>query len=143
MNVRKYVVGFILSKDRTKVLLIRKSRPAWQVDKYNGIGGLVNDNENSIVAMIRECREETGLDITSWNSRGQIMGDTHNVTVFLAITSIEDMMLAQSFPTTDEPLRVFSLTELDTIQTIPQLTWLIPMVLDSEVINFNIRQPDK
>jgi 8-oxo-dGTP diphosphatase len=39
--VKKYTLGFIFDQARDHVLLIKKMRPAWQRDRFNGIGGKV------------------------------------------------------------------------------------------------------
>lgn len=67
-STQQYVVGFILSPDRRMVILIEKRRPSWQVGLLNGIGGHVEYGEEPLVAMIRECREECGLEIADWRS---------------------------------------------------------------------------
>ena len=38
-GTQQYVCGFLFSRDRARVLLIRKRRPAWQAGKLNGLGG--------------------------------------------------------------------------------------------------------
>lgn len=56
--MKKYVLGFLFSRDFTRVVLIKKNRPSWQADKLNGIGGKVEDSDtSSLAAMIREFRE--------------------------------------------------------------------------------------
>ena len=39
--MQEYVCGLLFSVDRTRVLLIRKRRPAWQAGRLNGVGGKV------------------------------------------------------------------------------------------------------
>ncbi len=39
--MERYVVGFCFNGDMSKVVLIQKNRPAWQVGKLNGVGGMV------------------------------------------------------------------------------------------------------
>lgn len=65
-----YVVGFYISWDLKKFVMIKKKRPAWQAGKYNGIGGKIehyngdeypHSSELPKVAMAREFEEETGV----------------------------------------------------------------------------------
>ncbi len=62
-----YVAGFAFRHNRegdhAHVLLIRKNRPEWQAGLLNGIGGHVDvDEDMCIHAMVREFREETGIE---------------------------------------------------------------------------------
>ena len=57
---KTYVAGFLFSPDRSRVLLIRKNRPAWQAGKLNGLGGKIEPGETPPQAMRREFREEQG-----------------------------------------------------------------------------------
>lgn len=57
-----YVNGFMFNCDMTQIMLIKKNKPDWQKDKYNGIGGKVEIYENPEECMIREFKEETGID---------------------------------------------------------------------------------
>lgn len=74
-NEDVYVLGFAFIKN--KVLLIHKTHPEEQKNEYNGLGGKVEDYdsfiyinknkvENSLVAMVREFREESNIN-TSYN----------------------------------------------------------------------------
>src|SRR5690348_492914 len=63
-----FCLGFILSRDLTKVLLIKKNRGFKElIGKLNGIGGKIQEGEEKIEAMHRECKEETGLIIDYWS----------------------------------------------------------------------------
>lgn len=57
------VVGYIVSTDGRKAVLIKKDKPDWQAGKYNGIGGKMEQIDGGManVAMVRECLEETGV----------------------------------------------------------------------------------
>ncbi len=53
-------------KAKGNVVLIRKQKPEWQKGRLNGIGGKVEDNDESIYGtMCREFVEETGV-VTDW-----------------------------------------------------------------------------
>ncbi len=54
-----YVVGFMFCG--ASVLLVKKNRPVWQKDLWNGVGGGCNTGEHAHLAMPREFEEETGL----------------------------------------------------------------------------------
>jgi 8-oxo-dGTP pyrophosphatase MutT (NUDIX family) len=79
---RFYVLGFLMVG--TEVLLIRKKRPGWQEDKYNGIGGALQGEETTAEAMARECREETGYQTnpSDWEPRLCFTSGERTVCVF-------------------------------------------------------------
>lgn len=59
----RYCLGLIFDPEFTRVLLIVKNRPCWQLNKLNGIGGKIETGESDLEAMNREFQEETGLDL--------------------------------------------------------------------------------
>jgi len=59
--VKKYTNAFVLSPDRSKILLGMKKR-GFGVDKYNGFGGKVELGESPLDAAVRELKEEAGID---------------------------------------------------------------------------------
>ena len=67
-------LGYVLSPDRRRVLLVhRNARPDdhhW--DKYNGLGGKVERDEDVMAGMRREIREEAGIECEDLVLRGTI-----------------------------------------------------------------------
>ena len=67
-------LGYVLSPDGTKVLLIHRN--ARQNDahlgKYNGLGGKMDPGEDVVSCMRREIREEAGIECTELRLRGTI-----------------------------------------------------------------------
>lgn len=67
-------LGFILSPDRQKVLMVH--RCARQDDehlgKYNGLGGKMESNEDICTCMTREIMEEAGIKVNEMSLRGTI-----------------------------------------------------------------------
>ena len=60
-----------IEKDGKYLMLHRvKKENDCNRDKWIGIGGKFEDGESPEECMIREAREETGLDINSWKYRG-------------------------------------------------------------------------
>lgn len=111
MKYTQYVMGLIFDTSN-RVLLIKKKRPSYQVGKWNGLGGKVEDNETITRAMSREAKEEANLDIseTSWtliHSSSQIFG---SLFVFIAYVSSEVMDSAKQM--TDEIISVFDMDSL-------------------------------
>lgn len=67
-------LGYVLSPDRTKVLLVhRNARDDDQhLGKYNGLGGKMEAGEDVVTCMQRELHEEAGIHATEMTLRGTI-----------------------------------------------------------------------
>jgi len=67
-------LGYILSPDRTQTLLVhRNARPAdAHLGKYNGLGGKMHPDEDVLTCLIREIKEEAGIDCEDILLRGTI-----------------------------------------------------------------------
>lgn len=67
-------LGYVLSEDRRRVLLIhRNRRPADpHRGKYNGLGGKLAPDEDVVSGMCREIREEAGLECVHLLLRGTV-----------------------------------------------------------------------
>jgi len=74
--MKKYTVGFIFSKNLKRVLLVHKTAPAWQVGYINGVGGKVEEGEDKFDCVVREVKEEAGIDSIKegWKFIGVITG---------------------------------------------------------------------
>ncbi len=143
--MKRYVVGFLFDSAFEWVALIRKNRPAWQAGRLNGIGGKLEPGEDSIDAMVREFREETGLHVTAdrwrlmctiaWPDDLERLGTTDEAAVdfYVAHAPAEGRAglarLVQSL--TDEQVEVIArrwITEPEwQDQLIPNITWLVPL----------------
>jgi 8-oxo-dGTP diphosphatase len=131
--MQHYACGFLFSPDRQRVLLIRKNRPAWQAGKLNGIGGKLEAGESALDAMRREFWEEAGLRIDSWQHVLSLTGEDWAGHFFRAFGAIDDAR-----PMTDEKLEIHDVSHLPH-DTIPNLHWMIPLMLDREVSNRAVR----
>jgi 8-oxo-dGTP diphosphatase len=118
----EYVVGFMFQND--KVALIRKTRPAWQAGKLNGVGGHVEVSERPVEAMCREFEEETGYETCpeQWVDFAELVGPDWIVYFFHAQG---DLSLVKT--TTDEEIVVLPVKDVTVANAIPNLTWLIPL----------------
>ncbi len=125
--MQRYVLGFMFSRQRNNVLLIEKKRPDWQAGKWNGVGGKIEDNEAPFEAMCREFLEETRYYHSDWKLRCKLSSDSFEVFVF---SSFSAPWAAKTV--TDEKVGVFNVKKLPKV--IPNLHWIIPMLLDDEVL---------
>ncbi|MDX2004107.1 MAG: 8-oxo-dGTP diphosphatase [Meiothermus sp.] len=66
-------LGYVLSPDRERVLLIYRSRPDDPaLGKYNGLGGKLEAGEDVAAGMRRELKEEAGIEATEMELRGTL-----------------------------------------------------------------------
>ena len=136
--MKEYVLGFAFNKRKDEIVLIEKQKPDWQKGKLNGVGGkLENEDESPLYAMVREFKEETGVDtkIDQWNLFGcmtfekDIMGGGAKVWLFRMFDNcILDCLTTES----EEILRVNTDTCLDVYDCMHNLPILIPLALSEE-----------
>lgn len=127
--MKRYVLGFAFTRDRRHVVLIEKTKPAWQAGKLNGVGGKVEDGETYAQAMMREFTEETGFIVGGWRHYATLAFDDAEMAVFE--TTFEpptSWFCTVEWPTEETP------TIVDTSRlpknTMTNLRWLIPMASD-------------
>lgn len=123
-QTKYYVLGFLFNRTGTEVLLIHKRRPDWQRNKFNGIGGHIEEGETPEAAMARECHEESGLQLDDWQPVCVLSGKGFEVHVFMAHEEFIGLAMSAS----DEPIDSFQITNLP-YAVIPNVRWLIPMCL--------------
>ena len=131
MAKTRYVVGFAFDHKLEGVLLCQKNRPEWQAGKLNGLGGKIENGESPIEAMIREFKEEAGLDHHGWTYVGmRTMKDVFDLHLFATRIHMSDLAKAAAFET-DEPnlLLPVNFNNLH-VQGIPGLVWNVAMALE-------------
>jgi 8-oxo-dGTP diphosphatase len=131
--VKSYVCGFMFDEAYRMVVLILKSKPAWQLGKFNGIGGSIEAGETPDQAMIREFFEETGLktEASEWTEICHYINpEVYEVHFF---RSFSDQIWEVSTTAPEEgEVSVCRLNPLPT-NVISNLNWLIPMALDEHL----------
>ena len=61
--MKRYVLLLLFTKDFKKILLMKRNKKPY-ADLYNGVGGKIEENETVSEATIRECLEETNIQIS-------------------------------------------------------------------------------
>ena len=118
----EYVAGFLTNG--REVVLVKKLRPAWQKDRYNGVGGHIEEGELPENTMVREFFEETGVKTTAieWWPFAVLSGEDWKVHFFFShgdLTQVKTM--------TDEEIAIVPIKDITVYNSIPNLSWLIPM----------------
>lgn len=125
----EYVLGFLFDEQGLNVSLIQKDHPEWQKGKFNGIGGKVWAEESPNDAMIREFREEAGVEIKDWKLFAKMVGEGYIVWCYKAFN--EDVFGIKTKET--EHVGLFPINELPYKRSmIFGLNWLIPLALDKD-----------
>lgn len=149
--MQAFVLGFVFSLDLKRILLIRKNRPAAFKDLWNGIGGKVEPGESPINAMVREAREEAGLDVPleypssseafkvdlilqgcikkhhsdTWQRFATMTNDECRIHVYRAFHENLD----EAKQATDEEVRIFDVADLGRLPVVPGVVMLASMAL--------------
>ncbi len=125
-----YVCGFMFSEDRNKLALISKLSPEWQKGKLNGIGGKIEPREGYLNAMVREFKEETGVNtfLDEWKNLAYLQGKDWEVYFFKAFSN----KVYNAVTVTEEEVVLVYPGWINILPVIPNLLWLIPMALDKD-----------
>ena len=123
-----YVLALLFTPDRAQVVLMRKTRPAWQAGRVNALGGKLLPGESALDAARREVREEAGVDVADWEEF-LVWEDPqyrmHAVRAFDAAAldahTAEDQEVFRADCATLPP------------ELIDNLRWLVPLALDRDV----------
>lgn len=121
-----YVCGFLFSMNglgNLEVALIQKNRPPWQRGRLNGIGGRVEKGESPRDAMVREFKEETGVEVTDWRCFLMLR---HRKALVYMFTSTTPNRLPIYSPT-DEKVDYWLAELIGSYYTIDNLKWIIPL----------------
>lgn len=127
--MQKYVLGFVFTNDGRRVVLIRKQKPIEQAGLLNGVGGKVEPGEKDEAAMIREFREEAGVELLDgWRHYATMGGPGWSCAVF---SNFDTTAFARASTQEVENIEKHHLHTLVVQTTMPSLRWLIPLALDA------------
>lgn len=129
-----YVVGFIFSADFEQVALIRKNRQDWQKGLLNGVGGHINPGEAEHEAMVREAREEAGIETLpdQWRKYAALDGGDFYVACLAVQLQVLDLTgLVKTM--TDEKIEIHRVRDIHPLRRdmIENTPWLIALAIDA------------
>lgn len=118
----RYSVGFLVSPEGDRVLLLEKARPDWIRGLWNGVGGHIERGESPFEAMMREAAEEAALPPLPWKHLGVINAQQEPGAPFgsaqlVVFAAIGDVDAARTM--TDEPVRPFAWEEVERLPLAP------------------------
>jgi 8-oxo-dGTP diphosphatase len=125
---RSFVLALLYSMDGRQVVLMRRTRPAWQAGRVNALGGGIIDGETPASAARREVREECGVDVAEWTEVLVWEDAEYRMHVMRAFSE------RAGEARTMEDQEVF-LTDVNVLpgNVIDNLRWLVPLALDRDV----------
>jgi 8-oxo-dGTP diphosphatase len=130
----EYVAGLLFSPDRKHLALIRKSKPHWQAGLYNAIGGKIEPGETPLEAMVREFKEETLIEETSWQLLCILEGTDWKVHFYYSVSDkfleLAERATRGDYDSFDEQPWFFKTHRLP--KTIANVPWLIQMALSGD-----------
>ena len=123
-----YVLALLFTPDRRHVVLMRKTRPAWQAGRVNALGGKLLAGERALDAARREVREEAGVDVAGWE---EFLVWDDPVYRMHAVRAFDEVAHRAH---TAEDQEVF-LADAHALppELIENLRWLVPLALDRDV----------
>ena len=125
---KQYVNCIIFDNRLRKVVLIKKNRPDWQKGLWNGVGGKIEANETPKEAVVREVKEETGLDIPAFTIHRFLELRTLGGIVHFFTAWLGEEAQSMAATCTDEEVGVFSLdSTVVQEETVGNLLWIIEM----------------
>lgn len=130
----RYVAGFVFAPTLDRVLLLRKTRPAWQAGKLNGFGGKVEPGESFEAAMHRESIEEAGMTFEWEHFATLLCNDDRHSREIAFFRAVSDDWYRPGRNLANDVGELFVTTGVGEIvdgsePAIPNLRWLVPMAL--------------
>ena len=113
-----------------QVLLLRgaTTKRIWP-NKYNGVGGHVEADEDIYTSALREMKEETGLDVTDVQLRGIINIDVGQKTGIMVFVFTARALGPEFTPSPEGTLEWVRQDRIETLDLVQDLPELLPRVL--------------
>ncbi|HEU5183669.1 MAG TPA: NUDIX domain-containing protein [Gemmatimonadaceae bacterium] len=130
MEERKleYVLALLFTADGREVVLVRKTRPAWQAGRVNALGGKIDAAESLTDAARREVREEAGVNVEAWEEFLVWRDPEYRLR---AVRAFDDVA-RQARTAEDQEVFLANVGALP-LGVIDNLRWMIPLALDRDV----------
>lgn len=125
-----YVLALLFTADAERVVLMRRTRPAWQAGRVNALGGKLMAGETPADAARREVMEETGVDVPAgeWEELLVWEDPVYRMHVVRAFCEqAEDARTAE-----DQEVFLAPVSALP-VNVIGNLRWVVPLALDRDV----------
>lgn len=125
---RLFVLALLFTRDASQLVLMRRTRPAWQAGRVNALGGKLAPGESPLAAARREVREEAGVDVAAWEEFLVWSDPEYRMH---AVRAFDDRAL-EARSCEDQPVFLADASGLPP-NAIGNLRWLVPLALDRDV----------
>jgi 8-oxo-dGTP diphosphatase len=121
-------LSFITCGDEVLLLRGAPTKRIWP-NKYNGVGGHVEADEDIYTSAVREMREETGLDVADVRLRGILNIDAGQETGIIVFVFTARALGRDARPSPEGTLEWVKQDQLKTLDLVEDLPELLPRVL--------------
>lgn len=125
---RVYVLALLFTADRTGVVLMHRTRPAWQAGRVNALGGKLHLGEGAAAAARREVGEEAGVDVGEWEE----FLVWHDPAYRMHAVRAFDEAARAARTREDQAIFLAPARQLPA-NVVDNLRWLVPLALDRDV----------
>ncbi|MEO6210867.1 MAG: NUDIX domain-containing protein [Gemmatimonadaceae bacterium] len=122
------MLALLFTDDGSRVVLMRRTRPAWQAGRVNALGGSIMEGESAVSAARREVREECGVDVAEWSELLVWDDAEYRMHVLSAVSA----RAAEARTLEDQEIFLADVRVLPE-NVIDNLRWLVPLALDRDV----------
>ena len=141
-------LGYILSPEGDRVLMVHRNARSddEHLGKYNGLGGKLEPDEDALAGMIREIREEAGIECTALSLRGTVSwpGFGKNGEDWLGFVFLITAFEGTPYPENPEgPLEWVPMSRLGALPMWEGDRFFLPLVFDGDPRPFHGVMPYK
>ena len=130
-------MGFMFSPDKKQVLLIEKLQPLWQTGLLNGVGGKIEKDETPIQAMVREFKEEVGMDVEGWGKL-LTMNAHDGIVHFFTYTCLSDAFFNTFRKVEEEQPVAVAVKHIHKVGCVSNLLWMVPLAQQNNTKPFTL-----
>lgn len=123
------VLVFVLNGGDVLLLKGAPDKRIW-ADRYNGVGGHVEPDEDVYAAALRETREETGLEVGALRFEGLVNIDVGSDTGIMLAVFTARSASRETVPSAEGTLEWVPLEDLDAYHLVEDIPVLLSQILD-------------